>query len=58
MYNFDGRDDVHLSKARDFRYGGKFSAAIWIAGDVPRIQHHKSESGTIQITAEQVSFHV
>ena len=37
----DLMDDVHLSKARHFRYelrlGGKFSAAIWSAGGVPRI---------------------
>ena len=35
-------DDVHLSTARHFQYelrllGGKFSAAIWSAGGVPRI---------------------
>ena len=34
-------NDVHLSTARHFRYelplGGKFSAAIWSAGGVPRI---------------------
>ena len=34
-------DDVDLSTARHFRYelrlGGKFSAAIWSAGGVPRI---------------------
>ena len=42
-------DDVHLSTARHFCYklrpvpahGGKFSAAIWSAGGVPRITNNK-----------------
>ena len=40
-------DDVHLSTARHFRYelrlGGKFSAAIWSAGGVPRITTQSSK---------------
>ena len=52
-------DDVHLSTARHFRYelrlGGKFSAAIWSAGGVPRITNITYILSVWQSTAGIVS---
>ena len=53
-------NDVHLSTARHLiaRCGGKFSAAVWSAGDVPRITNDMRMLSDDAVTLKKLVGHV